>query len=57
MVILPRISVVIFPRIPEALYSRAGARRLIDEAARSLRMQIAFARRGLPDAPEEESEP
>ena len=31
------------------MYGRAGARTKIDEAARSLREQIAFARRGLPD--------
>jgi len=37
------------------IHGRAGARRLVDEAARSLRSQLAYAKRGLPDASDEES--
>jgi hypothetical protein len=33
----------------EREYGRAGARRLVDEAADGLRAQLAYARRGLPD--------
>jgi hypothetical protein len=38
-------------------YGRAGARDLVNEAAGALRSLLLFARRGLPDAPEKESEP
>jgi hypothetical protein len=40
----------------ERFYGRAGARAAIDEASLALDGQLAYARRGLPDAPDEEPE-